>query len=1363
MAEATASLVIESFDNSVDSANAAKLFDMWLGRFENYLTAVNITAGARKKAMLLHHAGKRIYEIYSGLKGTTDDYAATVKIITDYFAPSVNAIFEIETFRSALQGKNERFDHFVVRLRGLGSTCGFTDLNIELRQQIVSKCYSSALRKKGLAENLDLQTLLGYGRSFELADLKCRELEAEREQSQQINKVHELKPTSESHRGEVNCKFCGRPHKFGKDSCPAYGKECSACKRMNHFAAVCAQKRISPQSNEYTNGHQQKKNSASKGYCRALAEESNENPIREHPVSEVNRRSPGYEGKVEFQFSLDDKSRALPYTLVRFENFHNLQPIDMLIDTGSSINVIDEDTYNKLQPPPLLTQKNIAVFGFQCSNPINLLGKFTCLISVNNSKAYIEMAVTKGREKCLLGYRACQALNLVKLDNVVLNIKDDDFHKWKTLYPQVFSGQLGKLTKVKLKLDIDKTVKPIQIRHRRIPFSMREGFTASLNQLLKDGVVERVPESEETKWILPAMAVPKKNGEVRIVVDGSSTKQAIRRTRHLTPTMEDIISEMNGATHFAKLDLKSGFHQIELDEASRYITTFSCHEGLFRHTRLNLGIPPASEDFQFIIQHDVLVGLKGVKNICDDLIVFGNNAADLDEKCDAVLKRLSERGLTVNIDKCAFNQQRIVFFGMVFSAEGIQLAESKIKALNEAKAPSTPGEISSLLGLSSYCSRFIPNHATVIEPLRQLARKGATWNWGDPEKKAFEKIKSTLTNEALAYYNSKWDLEVVVDASPVGLGAILVQVDPIDRENRQILAYASRALSDVEKRYSQIEKEGLACDWGCEKFHMYLYGRHFKLVSDNKALQYIFKNPKTKTPARIERMCLRLAQYNFDAEHHPGKGNPADFLSRNPVEIEMQRSTGTEEYINYLFTHALPLAITRVELIQECQRDKRLLALVKRIQGDGSSDILFQTKIFDQILSELCVTDDGIVMRQHLIVIPEIFYTRVIDLAHDGHQGIRKTKELLRSKVYFPGIDALTEERIRSCMACQVNSRSEYYESCQASDLPSSPWEIVAIDFYSVENGSQLLLIIDEYSRYAIVREVNSTSAENVLPILHDVFSMFGIPAILKSDNGPPFNGVEYEHFCSFFGIHYRFITPYWPQANAEAERFMQNFSKVFQNAAVYGTNWRFELNQFMAAYRSTPHSSTGVAPASLMFKAHLASRLEQMKDRRLFHSTSEDEIARLNDKYSKLAMVKEFDSRKRTSNHSYEIGDKVLVKPHRGKIFNKKSPKREIDPYTIVAIKESMVTVQRGEQLMTRNSSVLKPFTVRSPLKSNDDSPSRTSSVVAPTLIVPNEISNANAVVESFEAADVHKRTSARQKTPIVRLEYGSNFEQKQ
>ena len=149
----------------------------------------------------------------------------------------------------------------------------------------------------------------------------------------------------------------------------------------------------------------------------------------------------------------------------------------------------------------------------------------------------------------------------------------------------------------------------------------------------------------------------------------------------------------------------------------------------------------------------------------------------------------------------------------------------------------------------------------------------------------------------MAYFDPAKHTEILVDASPAGLGAILT----MGNGETNIVAYPSRSLTAVEQRYSQTEREALACAWACETFHLYVYGAPFSLVTDHKPQVYIFSNPKAKPPARLERWSLRLQPYNFTIRYEPGKNNPADYMSRHPLSNQPQRERNIAEDIR-LFT-----------------------------------------------------------------------------------------------------------------------------------------------------------------------------------------------------------------------------------------------------------------------------------------------------------------------------------------------------------------------------------------------------------------------------------------------------------------------------
>ena len=237
--------------------------------------------------------------------------------------------------------------------------------------------------------------------------------------------------------------------------------------------------------------------------------------------------------------------------------------------------------------------------------------------------------------------------------------------------------------------------------------------------------------------------------------------------------------------------------------------------------------------------------------------------------------------------------------------------------------------------MANYSSHFISNLATITEPLRWLTHKEAKFIWGKEQEDAYQTLKTALVNSpVMGYFDTKNESELIVDASPVGLSAILTQKPPGENALSKIIAYASRALTQTEQRYCQTEKEALAIVWGIEHFHLYLYGAPFTLYTDHKALELIFANPLSKPPARIERWLLRLQEYDFNVLYTArNKKTPADFLSQHPTEGRKSKHNIAEEYIYFVTTVAVPHKMKRrYNLIIRNRSKQRQCRIVRKIK-----------------------------------------------------------------------------------------------------------------------------------------------------------------------------------------------------------------------------------------------------------------------------------------------------------------------------------------------------------------------------------------------------------------------------------------------
>ena len=345
----------------------------------------------------------------------------------------------------------------------------------------------------------------------------------------------------------------------------------------------------------------------------------------------------------------------------------NRQKCKLLVDTGSSINLLNLTFVNKMKPTPKISKMDTKAYAYGQRQKLPIKGKFTASVETSRKIITSIFYIISGDCDLLLSYDTSVQLELVPEINSVTAKSEISSRKVDYLVKQnsvLFQG-IGKLKDREIKLYIDESVQPVAQPHRRIPFHLREKVENELEMLEQLDIIEKV--DGPTDWVSPVVMASKKNDDIRICVDMRKANEAIKRERHITPTIDDIISKLNGAQVFSKLDMNNGFHQLVLTKDSRNITVFSTHAGLRRYKRLNYGISASPEIFQNEIRQ-TLQGLDGCINISDDIIIFGKSQKERDKNLEAIFERLSQENFTFNRNKCFFSRSSINFYGYIFSS-----------------------------------------------------------------------------------------------------------------------------------------------------------------------------------------------------------------------------------------------------------------------------------------------------------------------------------------------------------------------------------------------------------------------------------------------------------------------------------------------------------------------------------------------------------------------------------------------------------------------------------------------------------------------------------------------------------------------
>ena len=819
------------------------------------------------------------------------------------------------------------------------------------------------------------------------------------------------------------------------------------------------------------------------------------------------------------------------------------QSLDLIVDTRALVNAFDRRTYDQIKTSQTKLQKsNAKVFPYGSDTPLQIVGKTLLNLTVGNKTHSVEFQVIPGKGRTLLGRKSATEVGLlhVGLINSVSTSSCADQGQAQECneilgsFQDRFQG-IGKLKDFQLKLHIDKTVTPVAQPLRRVPFKMRAKIENKIDELEQLDIIEKV--QGPTPWTSNLVCIPKKDNDIRLCLDLRQANKAVQRERFPMPNVEDTLEQMNNSSVFSRLDLKQSFHQIELEESSRYITTFVCSKGLYRYKRLLFGVNSAPEMHQRIIQQ-LLQDIPNCRNIADDIIIHTDSVDSHKKVLTQVLTRLRETNLTLNKDKCEFFKTELKFMGHRLSKDGIKIDESKVRAVRDAKAPQNPSEVLSFLGLVTFCAKFIPSYATIAEPLRKLTRKNVPWEWSHEQQTSFDKLKDCLTSaEVMAYYNPNAETQVISDASPWGLGVILNQRQATG--DFRPVAYASRTLSDTERRYSQTEKEALAVLFGIQKFHVYLWGmKHFDSIVDHKPLERIFTASHEATP-RIQNWVLKLQPYNFTVTYQPGHMMAADILSRKPMdEPDTEICTETENYLHFLTKTDMPIAVTLDELRQASEKDDTLIKVRTCLQTDTWTNRKGTLWPYFQVRDALSV-QDSLLLKGNKLVIPNSLQQRVLESAHESHMGIVKTKKLIREKVWFPNMDRLVENMVKTCNACQLTTTPPQEPPVQMTDLPKTKWTELAIDFCGpFSQNEYLLVLVDFYTRYPLVEIMKSTTSQSIIRQLNKWFSLFGYPTELRTDNAPNFVSAEFTSFLREHGIKHKRSTPLFARSNGLVERF---------------------------------------------------------------------------------------------------------------------------------------------------------------------------------------------------------------------------------
>ena len=969
-------------------------------------------------------------------------------------------------------------------------------------------------------------------------------------------------------------------------------------------------------------------------------------------------------------------------------------------EAGEAVAVVSSDKH-VVQGGPALVRVNklgqVVMEIFNCTNSVMKIDKNTSLgiienihsnedsvgeLNVNDLTAQLEEAEPNPQQPITAEKKQ------YILDNAQLNVPEEFQKRYLELlmkHHEVISSNkydLGKCTTSMHDIEM-KSEDPIYIKQFRIPEAQREAVQKHVEELLKLGVVR----PSRSKFNSPIFVVKKKDGGLRIVQDFRAINLQTQVDKYSMRDVQECIDEIGraGSTIFSTIDLTSGFWQMMLNPECRKYTAFTLPGiGQFEWNASPMGLLGAPGSFQRLMEI-VIHNLKNILAYIDDLLVHTKNHEQHLEILEELFIRLRKHGLKINLPKSFFGATEVSYLGFKLTPEGIKPGTDKLKAVAGTPPPNDIHEVRQFLGLCNFFRGHVRNFAQVTAPLNELTRKDCEWKRGPlppAADKAFKELKTILVSEPVIHYpQPELPYALITDAcqgdakKPGGYGAILAQVQPSG--DFQVISYASRKLKCHEKNYAPFLLEMSASVWAMEHYSVYLRGKHFVLYTDHKPLVKL----GTVHNKTLNRMQEAMLEYDFEIIYQKGSEMPADYLSRNVVDLvhcddeEMVKAQEEEIWIkeikSYMLNHT-PIKDQNAKLLMNHYWGNRFFI---------DNDLLWTRLNYRGEPARVC------------LVIPR---SKVNDILKDGHgtlftghEGVAKTRFRITQNYWWPSIDRDIGNFIKSCEKCQKTRVDVHPTRDVMTSLPlcTEPNQRIHADLFgdlktTNKNNKYILVMTDAFTKYVELVALPNKEADTVADAMFAHWlCRYGIPMEVITDQGKEFCNKLSDELWKLMEMKHGRTSAYHPQCNSQVEVANKTIAKYLKSVVDRTTlDWEIYLAPLMFSYNTSFHRTIQTSPYFLTFGQVARQPAFNQGDwnRKYLGETTAAEkfqtlqmarqIAWKNSQVQQEINREVYD--RQSKPHQFQKGQFVLLKVENFLNKNRKLAERYEGPYQIIKLK---------------------------------------------------------------------------------------------
>ncbi|KAK1421015.1 hypothetical protein QVD17_23053 [Tagetes erecta] len=1139
---------------------------------------------------------------------------------------------------------------------------------------------------------LNRPTIVGEKRKVEFCNIPSKK-----------SKLGNSYKKTESRSGFRSCNVCGRNHpgecrykqtfcfKCGKTShvtqqCPSPINVCYNCNRPGHYKSQCPQLQ---------------RNDGNRTYHKPA-----------QAVGGVKKEETGNARGRAFQITAEE-AKVTP-DVVTGKFLVNSTPAHILFDSGASRSFVSTKFVHRSMfvieklPTPLEVEiadnKNFLVFDVyrNCKLiienedyrvdliPISM-GEFDVVIGMDWLSRYqaniicslkvIQLTSPSGRKTFIYGDKECnfplctmtEAMKYVNQGcKAFIAYVADTTKNMKRLedipvvrdFPDVFPKDLSGIPpdrEVEFRIDLVPSAKPIaKAPYRLAPTEMQELMT-QLQDLLDKGFIR----PSISPWGAPVLFVKKKDGSMRMCIDYRELNKVTIKNKYPLPRIDDLFDQLQGASWFSKIDLRSGYHQLKIRDEDIPKTAFRTRYGHYEFLVMSFGLTNAPAAFMDLMNRVCRPMLdRSVIVFIDDILIYSRSEAEHAIHLREVLETLRREKLYAKFSKCAFWLREVQFLGHVINANGILVDPSKIEAVMKWNPPMTPTEVRSFLGLAGYYRRFIQDFSKIASPLTKLTRKDIKFVWNKEQEQAFQTLKEKLTQApVLSLLDGTDDLVVYSDASYLGLGCVLMQ-------RGKVIAYASRQLKPNEVNYPTHDLELAAVVFALKTWRHYLYGVKCIIYSDHKSLKYFFDQKDLNM--RQRRWLELIKDYDCEIHYHPGKANVvADALSRKwdytPTKVK-----------------SMALVVT-----------PNLMTMIKNAQEEALKEENHKRERIVGQVKDLEDNLEGIKTRLGRVWIPNTCEVKFVLLneAHKSmysiHPGATKMYQDLKRDYWWPGMKRDIVKYVEKCLTClQVKAEHQKpYGKIQPLEIPKWKWEHITMDLITklpktTKGFDAIWVIVDRLTKSAHFLPIReSYSSEHMAEVyMKEVISRHGVPVSIVSDRDTRFTSRYWRKFQEELGTRLLISTAYHPQTDGQSERTIQTLEDMLRACIIdFGGSWDKHLPLAEFSYNNSYHSSIKMPPYEMLYGRKCRTPIcwgeigqRELGEKEIVQETIENvDLIRSRLKAAQDRQKSYADKRRRPI--EFQVGDQVMLKvsPWKGVIRFRKRGKlspRFIGPFKILA-----------------------------------------------------------------------------------------------